>query len=145
MTSIQPSSWRWGSKSWCSLGCPQGIVPAQYLQHAHVTSQYPHQVFASYFSIPGDVEEEQALEFHLLDFSRQVCSITLRRNQQNTADVADTTAAYENTELPVFLIKPCSLIKAQILFQCSVCPFQLNILQRSDQMYQTGRSVSAQR
>lgn len=38
MTSIQPSSWRCGSKSWCSLGCPQGIVPAQYLQHTHVTS-----------------------------------------------------------------------------------------------------------
>lgn len=39
MTSIQPSSWRCGSKSWCSLGCPQGIVPAQYLQYAHVTLQ----------------------------------------------------------------------------------------------------------
>lgn len=38
MTSMQPSSWRCGSKSWCSLGWPHGIVPAQYLQHTLITS-----------------------------------------------------------------------------------------------------------
>lgn len=31
MTSIQPSSWRCGSKSWWSPGWPHGTVPAQYL------------------------------------------------------------------------------------------------------------------
>lgn len=38
ITSMQPSSWRCGSKSWCSLGWPHGIVPAQYLQHTLITS-----------------------------------------------------------------------------------------------------------
>lgn len=32
ITSMQPSSWRCGSKSWCSPGLPQGMVPAQYLR-----------------------------------------------------------------------------------------------------------------
>ncbi len=39
MTSMYPSSWRWGSKSWCSLGFPQGVVPAQYLRN---TTRHHH-------------------------------------------------------------------------------------------------------
>lgn len=28
-------------------------------------------------AVPGDVEEDETLELHLLDFGRQVCAVTL--------------------------------------------------------------------
>lgn len=92
ITSMQPSSCRCGSKSWCSLGFPHGMVPAQYLVHTH--SYVPNLAYSLHYNSviynsfphwgcsPRNVEEHQTLQLQILNLWGEIGAVALMRGDR---------------------------------------------------------------